>query len=322
MSNSAPPNLIATVESYLCPSLPVASIAPTDLSLPSLHLIPSPTLTKLRNVGSARIKDMRALGQSKQIISHIPIYATTQACANINDALYTASRLNADKFTALAILPSAMGQGTEAARELQRCITKYKFAGGMVGLRRGEDSILDDSFEELWSVADRFRTPIALREMWPSGVEAATYQRNLPDTVLAPFLALAHAAHSNSPLPFIHLYLAGVFDRYPSLRLILCHPGALPSLIPRIETVLSSIPVADKPKHVQEMSSMRALLEQIPMDRLLYASNYPFEENGKNLMHELRDSGFLSKDEYDMVAWGNAEVLFGWKTGGSKVIRK
>ncbi|KAI8936559.1 hypothetical protein NX059_006960 [Plenodomus lindquistii] len=135
-----------------------------------------------------------------------------------------------------------------------------------------------------------------------------------------------HTSHTTSPLPFLHLYLSGVFDRHPSLRLILCHPGALPSLLPRIEHLLSNVPATDKPKRsyldvwqhniylstadVHEMSSMRALLEQIPMDRVLYASNYPLEERGKALMEELRESGFLTKEEWERVAWGNAEALF------------
>lgn len=132
-----------------------------------------------------------------------------------------------------------------------------------------------------------------------------------------------------SPLPLLHLYLGGVFDRHPILRIILCHPGALPSLLPRIENLLSSIPEKDKPRRsfleiwqhniylttadVLEMSSMRALLEQIPMDRVLYASNYPLEERGKELMDELRESEFLTREEYERVAWKNAEALFGLK---------
>jgi predicted TIM-barrel fold metal-dependent hydrolase len=131
----------------------------------------------------------------------------------------------------------------------------------------------------------------------------------------------------------LHLYLSSVFDRHPNLRLMLAHPGSLPSLVPRIETLLASIPVADKPKRgfldvwqhniylttadAQDMSSLRALLEQIPMDRVLYASNYPLEERGKDLMEELRESGFLTKLEWERVAWGNAETLFKMRGAGT-----
>jgi predicted TIM-barrel fold metal-dependent hydrolase len=94
--------------------------------------------------------------------------------------------------------------------------------------------------------------------------------------------------------------------------------------------ILSHIPTADKPKRdfldvwqhnfylttadVLDMSSMRTLLEQIPIDRVLYASNYPLEERGKELMEELKESGFLTKEEWERLAWGNAELLFGLGT--------
>lgn len=246
--------------------------------------------------------------------------------------MYAAVRLNGERFSGLAMLPGGRGEGREAAKELQRCVSKYGFVGGVVGLKRGdggEGIVSDGGWEEVWGTAVKCRVPIALRELWPSSAEIPNYQRNLPDTAMAPILTHLHTCHSASPLPFLHIYLGGIFDRHPSLRLILCHPGALPSLLPCIEKLLSSIPEADKPKRsyldvwqhniylstadVQEMSSMRSLLELIPMDRVLYASNYPLEERGRTLMDELRESGFLTETEWERVAWENAEALFGLK---------
>lgn len=70
------------------------------------------------------------------------------------------------------------------------------------------------------------------------------------------------------------------------------------------------------------MSTLRALLERIPVDRVLYASNYPFEERGKELMEELKDSGFLTQMQWDRVAWGNAETVFNLKGANTKVGRR
>jgi predicted TIM-barrel fold metal-dependent hydrolase len=119
--------------------------------------------------------------------------------------------------------------------------------------------------------------------------------------------------------------------------------------------LLATLPGADKPKRsfldvwqhniylttadAQDMSSLRALLEQIPVDRVLYASNYPFEERGKELMEELRDCGFLTQVkvsmyelhvrhtltsymdiqvEWERVSWGNAEMVFNLKGANTK----
>jgi predicted TIM-barrel fold metal-dependent hydrolase len=66
------------------------------------------------------------------------------------------------------------------------------------------------------------------------------------------------------------------------------------------------------------MSSMKTLLEQVPIDRVVYASNYPLEERGKELMEELKESGFLTSEEWERVAKGNAEALFRLKGSGGK----
>jgi len=58
---------------------------------------------------------------------------------------------------------------------------------------------------------------------------------------------------------------------------------------------------------------MRTLLEQIPVDRVLYASNYPLEERSRELMDDLKESKFLTKDEWERLAWGNADFVFGFK---------
>ncbi|RYN35685.1 hypothetical protein AA0112_g5071 [Alternaria arborescens] len=257
---------------------------------------------------------MRFLGQSKQIISHVPLVAAPQTCSKINDAMHAAVITNSEKFSVLSMLPL---EGKEAARELTR---KTELEGV--------------EWEALWDAAERYRVPILLRETWPVGSEMTDYQHTFPSTVYAPLLTHVHTSHATSPLPLLHLYLSSVFDRHPGLRLILAHPGVLPSLIPRIEMLLTTIPAADKPKRsfldvwqhniylttadAQDMSSLRALLEQIPVDRVLYASNYPFEERGKELMDELRDSGFLTQVEWERVAWGNAEIVFDLKGANTK----
>jgi predicted TIM-barrel fold metal-dependent hydrolase len=78
-------------------------------------------------------------------------------------------------------------------------------------------------------------------------------------------------------------------------------------------------------EEVLNVASVRALLEQTPLDRILYGSNYPFEERGKALMMELRECGVLRQEEWVKIASGNAEVLFklkeatrGGKTGGTR----
>lgn len=176
MSNAAPsattPSpLVACLESFLSPGLNV----PASQSSPAVQLLAPSPLSKLRNLGQPRLRDARALGHTIQIISHIPIDATPQTCAKLNDALYAGTRMQNDRLAGLALLPSGLGEGKEAARELQRCVTKFRFVGGVVGTGRG---IEDKSYEEVWGMAQRLGVPIVLREIWPSGAQVR--YRSLP----------------------------------------------------------------------------------------------------------------------------------------------
>ena len=153
--------LVACIESFLSPTFNI----PSSPSSPALHLLPAPTLAKLKNLSHARIRDMRHLGHTIQVISHIPISVTPQMCSKLNDALEPRIRLQADKLVALALLPGGPGEGKDAAAELQRCVTKMKFVGGVIAVGRG---VVDRSFEEVWSVAQRLGVPIVLREEWLS----------------------------------------------------------------------------------------------------------------------------------------------------------
>lgn len=98
-----------------------------------------------------------------QIVSHIAVAGNAQTCMKANDALYSAIRLFPDRFAAMALLPTE--DAKDAARELQRCVTKYKFAGGALGVGERID---DAAYEDLWATAEKYRVPIALKETWPT----------------------------------------------------------------------------------------------------------------------------------------------------------
>lgn len=142
------PNLVATLESYLCPSISITSPSTSnDPTTPSFHLIPAATLQKLKNVGTARVKDLRTLNQSKQIISHIPVVTTPYNCSKLNDALHAQIRLHGEKFAGMALLPCGRGEGKDAALELIRCVSRLRFVGGMVLL--GTSGITEDGLGDV-----------------------------------------------------------------------------------------------------------------------------------------------------------------------------
>lgn len=79
--------------------------------------------------------------------------------------------MNGEKVAALSMLPI---EGKEAARELARCVGKMQFVGGCVGMSR-QTRLEAEEWEALWDVAERYRVPILLREMWPVGSEVCCF---------------------------------------------------------------------------------------------------------------------------------------------------
>lgn len=142
-----------------------------------------------------------------------------------------------------------------------------------------------------------------------------------------------HSALAASPLPLVQMYAAGVFDRHPDLRVMLSRAGlSIATLLPRLEAAFSTLPLASRPRRgfldvwqhnvyvrtedVLDVASMRALLDKVPMDRVLFAANYPFDDGARAAMEELKDSGGVGREEWARIAAGNAEALFGLRGKG------
>ncbi|ORY13741.1 hypothetical protein BCR34DRAFT_586326 [Clohesyomyces aquaticus] len=327
MSTSSQP-IIGIEEYFLFPDIPTsASQNPSD---PALNLIPAPILTKLKTIGPARIRDMRTAGFSMQILSHLPLDLPLKTCQKINDTLYSKIVTTPDRIAALAILP--MGDAGHAANELQRCVTQYKFVGGMLGFRRIGAQIDMKEWSKLWSMAEKYKVPVTLRPVWPSNDEADEFWGPFSQSFTTALISGLYSHHTVSPLLLLRLYASGMFDRHPQIRIVLSQNGhSIPTLLPRIEALFST--VAD-PKPIRKFSdvwqyniyvsttdvldvnSLRALVENIPVDRVLWAGNYPWEEKGgKDVLWESKEVGILEREEFEAVAWRNAEKLFGVKVG-------
>ncbi|KAF2652898.1 hypothetical protein K491DRAFT_706187 [Lophiostoma macrostomum CBS 122681] len=325
---------IDTESFYLSPD-----ISSTSLTDPATGIIPAPTLSKLKNLGPARLRDMRTQNSSMQILSHLPIDTSPKQCQKLNDALASSIVMNQDRFAGLALLPC--WDAKSAAEELGRCVSKYRFVGGVLGFRRGEGKESDGVggagvgglFEELWKVAERYRVPVFLRPLFPSKEQVAQFESPspgvLPASITGALFSNLYTTHAVSPILLVRLYLSGAFDRHPNLRLVLSQNAhSIPPLLPRILNVVAALPSNLKPTRgfldvwqhnifittadTLDVPSMRALLKQTPVDRVL----------GSGIMTELKESDVLAKDEWERVGWRNAEALFGLRGGAERAKRE
>ena len=56
---------------------------------------------------------------------------------------------------------------------------------------------------------------------------------------------------------------------------------------------------------------MRCLLGNTPIEHILYSVDYPFEknENGLKWIEELEQSGLVTREQLEMIAYRNSEKL-------------
>ncbi|KAK1991485.1 amidohydrolase [Colletotrichum falcatum] len=131
--------------------------------------------------------------------------------------------------------------------------------------------------------------------------------------------------HQETGLAVLRLFAAGLFDAVPRLKIILGHFGEmLPFVMERVEKLSARWGARDRSwRRVWEdnvwvttsgvwgLAPLACVLRNTPVDHVLYSVDYPFErnENGLAWVRELRDSGMVTPEELDKIAYRNAEKL-------------
>jgi len=104
-----------------------------------------------------------------------------------------------------------------AARELDRCNTALGMTGCMIPTNLPQGELSDSAYDALWEAAQSLGIPIVLHPLMDGPAACMFHQtpryKNLYGRII------------DSTVTATQLILAGVFDRYPKLRLVLVHVG-------------------------------------------------------------------------------------------------
>lgn len=62
---------------------------------------------------------------------------------------------------------------------------------------------------------------------------------------------------------------------------------------------------------VWSVDPMATVLRNTPIDHILYSVDWPYEPyaNGKKFMENLKESGLVTSEEWEMISWKNAAKL-------------
>jgi predicted TIM-barrel fold metal-dependent hydrolase len=285
-------------------------------------------LAQLQDVGPERIAAMDAAGIDVQVLS-LNSPGVEQAspadqvavAAEANDFVADAKRRHPDRFSALAVLPTATP--AKAAAELEHRIGKQGFAGAVInGHTRGR--YLDDPF--FWPILEcavSLDAPIYLHPTVPvKAVVDATYG-GFAAPVTSLFATGAWGWHIETATHLLRMILGGVFDRYPKLQIVIGHLGeGIPFMLPRLNRNLPKEATKLQRSIAEYLrenvhytfggfnfpNTFESLIQEVGFERIMFSVDYPFGS-----MAEARtflESLPLSDNERDRIAHGNAEKLF------------
>jgi 5-carboxyvanillate decarboxylase len=292
-------------------------------------------MDRLQDLGERRLADMDAAGIDRQIISltspGTQVLERDQAVAIAelaNDRLAQACQRHPDRFSGLtAIAPQ---DPASAVKEIERGAGVLGFHGVIINSHTHGEYLDDTKFWPIFEAAQALDTPIYLHPNTPPrGMIGPLLEAGLDGAIYG--FAVETGMH------LLRLITAGVFDRFPRLKMVVGHLGeALPFWLYRLDymhaaTVRSGRypfmkPLRRKPsdylRHnvwvtTSGMAWAPAILfcrDVLGADRVLYAMDYPYQY----VPDEVTAQDNLPLDPAALKAFfqTNAEDVFGLPPAG------
>jgi predicted TIM-barrel fold metal-dependent hydrolase len=314
---------VALEEHFLFSNLVEQHFARSELNLSWLTAKLS---EELNDVGAGRIAAMDEAGITVQVLSASMPGADLLdgrpgillAQAN-NDRLAEAVRRYPDRFAGFAHLP--MRSPDAAADELERCVRDLGFKGAMINGLTADRFLDHRSFEPVLSRCEALDVPIYLHPNLPPKSVADAYFSGLPG-IAGPMLASGlFGWHSETAIHVFRLALAGTFERFPGLRIIVGHMGEmLPFALGRADHVMRGHRGFERAisdiilNHVYITTSgfftippFLNALTTFGADRILFSVDYPYSRNASG--RAMLDALPVSPADRAKIAHGNVDRL-------------
>jgi predicted TIM-barrel fold metal-dependent hydrolase len=324
--------LIALEEHYWTPA-----IRDANLRLGEGHSAPLPDrfAVLLEDVGDERLAAMDAAGVDMQVLSQtspatqrLPPDQAVPLARDANDELARTIARTPDRLQGFATLP--VTDPSAAAAELTRSVVDLGLRGAMLHGASGGVFLDDLRFDPILRAASDLDVPIYLHPVEPLPAVREAYYGELPGADASTSALLHHMFatsgwgwHVETGTHALRMILGGVFDRHPTLQIILGHWGELvPFYLARADGVLS--PLAKHldrrvaayftqnfhvtPGGLETVAPLRLCLEVLGVDRIMYSADYPYS-SGRTQGRRFLDGAPLSDDERAKISHLNAEKL-------------
>ena len=242
-----------------------------------------------------------------------------QSC---NDELATAIGRFPDRLAGFATLP--VSAPDKAAEELKRAISELGFLGAVIN-GHSQGRYLDDlCFDPILNRAAALGIPIYLHPTVPPAAVIDSCYAGLAAEVSSALATVGWGWHINTATHALRMILGGVFDRYPSLQIIIGHMGeAIPFMLPRFDATLKPEltglrhPVSTYLRenfyytfaNFNDVPTYNNLVAQVGVERVAFSADYPF--GSMTAARKFFDNLPLRQDDRARISHRNAEQLLG-----------
>ncbi|MET0476251.1 MAG: amidohydrolase family protein [Mycobacterium sp.] len=288
----------------------------------------------LMDLGEGRLRAMDEAGIDTAVLSvttpglqQLPASKALALQAPTNDVIADAVRRHPDRFHGFATLATSSPE--MAARELERSIVDLGLDGVMLHSMAGADFLDAPRYRDIFEAADHCRAPIYLHPSSPPADVAAAYYRGLGDPIGGVLGTGAPGWHYQTGVAVLRLILSGLFDRFPNLQVIVGHWGEMVLFYLDRIVLLDGFSRLDRPLReyfrtnvfitpggVASHRYLRWAVEVVGVDRIMHASDYPFNSAQDFAARDFITTAPLSDDDRRKVASEN------WNTVLQQVRRK
>lgn len=283
---------------------------------------------KLGDLSDDRIRQMDECGLDVQVLSlttpgvqNLDAVAAIPLARQANDLVAEAVRTHPDRFQAFATLPTSAPQ--EAARELRRAVSELGLRGALVHGRTRDRNMDHPDLFPIYEAAASLRVPLYIHPQIPSRAVRESYYSGFGERLDLHLATGGLGWHLETGIQFVRLILAGVFDRWPDLQIIVGHWGeAVLFYLERVDLLSKAARHLNRPvtdyflRHISVtpsgMLSQRYLswaIALLGVDRILFSTDYPYQFAPAAGARRFLEESALSQDDKEKIASANWERL-------------
>lgn len=294
------------------------------------HFQPMLAATGVRDqvydLGARRLADMDTHAVTMQVISHVCGFAdNAEYCSLINNELASAVREHPTRFAGFAYLP--MADPHSASRELRRCITELGFKGAMIDNHVNGRYFAGAEYDAFWATVQELDVVVYLHPTFATDDMLQWYSGPYPMSAVNAISGPAFGFHFDTAMHLLRLYAAGIFDRFPRLKIILGHFGeSLPFWRERIASTAKAQawgPITRSFDQVYDenlwftssgcdgVAAMVCMLKNTKIDRILFSVDYPFVtmEKATRWLRKFQEDKIVNADDLAKICHKNAQKL-------------